>query len=719
MGESRQRLFLRRFHIAYGVGAFVIYALLMAFSFSWWHASNHPVKINIGAGSAQRMELQFAEGEAPLKLVPLGKVEGYHWNWGTELPPRAEYELKLVFPEGTIGEVVLKQVEVTRLSPEKTKSLLIDDSLSNTEDGKVRITKTIHGTQIASDPGGVLPIEVLFPELTPYELLKSFFQATVGYVIVAVTLMLMIVSLLRFPDNISGFRKRSPVAELVLVALFVGIGAWLHIHLVTHSMPEFEPGSSEHDIILALDFHKGIEHVVQAGHLPTRPGYAYFLSFILSPDNRDLASVTLVQAALFSFSMLVLALSCTRLVQGYFIGPIVLLAMLSPPAVWSSRNIGEESLMVCFWALGLASFIWLWKRSQPSRWIGFILFGLIVGYASTVSVMGLLLMSLPLSLIVGTVWWCISIRGIEFFKFPLLWKTLAQCSVPFVILAATSVAIISLLPGTARLTAIPISSTRAPFVSGTFDVRSVGDGPAYSSLINERFLNGYRYDGPAMSAYQELPVASRDLLPFRAKLVGWGRLSAWSLFFPDRKTYAMEPLSPDYNARMTFRSRLQGEKVRMAITEIMQQTGEYVHLLEKRHNKIVALYNNLIVPKYRIFYRALFLLAITGWLIGLSERKYLASVFMIPFLLNIVLHVYMLHIGGEEVQSFDSFLWLSALCGLLAADHKSLQKKTDESDRRCMDLFRPKRLMTRFEGMQRGPHIPLGRRIDLPGKDPI
>jgi hypothetical protein len=714
MGETRQRIYLRRFHIAYGIGALIVYALLIAFSFSWWHASNHPVKVNIGAGSAQQMELKFAENEAPLKLVPLGKVEGYHWNWGTELPPRAEYDLALVFPEGTIGEVILKEIEVTRLSPEKSKSLLEDDSLADSEDGRVRIKKTIHGAQISADPGGVLPIEIEFPALTPYEWLKSFFQATVGYIIVAVILMLMIVSLLRFPDHIASYRKRSPVAELVLVAIFAAIGAWLHITLVTNSMPEFDPGNSEHDIILAFEFDKGIEYVNHSGHLTARPGYAFFLSQVLSEDRKNLADVTLTQAIVLCVSMLILALSCTRLVQGYYIGPIVLLAMLSPPAVWASRHIGEESLIVSFWALGLAAFIWLWKRSQPSRWIGFILFGLIVAYASTVSVMGLLLMSLPLSLVLGTFWWCVSIRGAEFFKLPILWKTIAQCTVPVVILFITSVVVMWMLPASTPLSSIPVSATSAPFVSGMFDVRSVGDGPAYTNLINERFRNGYRYDGPAMSAYQEMPTASRDLLPMRAKLVGWGRLSAWGLFFPNRQTYALDPLAPDYKVRMTFRSQLQGQKVRTALSQIMRQTGEYVQVLEKRHNKNVVLYNNIIVSKYPVFYRVLFFLAITGWLVGLSERKYLSSVFMIPFLLNIVLHVYMLHISGGEVQGFDSFLWLTAVCGLVAAGRKSLQKHTDESDRRCMKLIRPRRLMTRFESMQRGPQVPLGRRVDLP-----
>ncbi|MEX0320910.1 MAG: hypothetical protein AB3N63_02045 [Puniceicoccaceae bacterium] len=712
MGESRQRIYLRRFKIAYGIGALVVYALLIAFSFSWWHASNHPVKITMGADSSQQMQLQFAKGESPLKLVPLGNVEDYHWTWGTELPPRAKYDLALVFPDGTTGEVLLKEVEVTRLAPEKKRSLLLNDSVVDSEDGSVRINNTINGALISAKPGGVLPVEIEFPVLSPYEWLKSFFHATVGYLIAALAVLLMIVTLLRFPDNLVAYRKRAPAAELAIVVICVAIGAWLHIQLVRNSMPDFEAGSSEHDIILALEFEKGIEHVNHSGYLPARPGYAYFLSQILSPDHKDLSSVALTQAIIFSLAMLLLGLACTRLVQGYFIGPVVMLAMLSPPAVWASRHIGEESLVVSFWILALAIFIWMWKRSQPTRWVGFVLFGIIVSYASTVSVMGLLLMSLPLSFVIGTLWWCISIRGVQFFKLPLLWKTFAQCMVSVVILIATSVTMIWMLPGAASMTSIPISESSAPFVSGMFDVRSVGDGPAYNSLINERFRSGYRYDGPAMSAYQELPSASRDLLPLRAKLVGWGRLSAWAIFFPNTKTYAMDSLVPDYNARLTFRSRLQGQNVRDAIAQIMRETGEHVQLLEKRHNKWVALYNNLVVPKYRFFYRILFIVAIAGWLIGLSERKYLASVFMIPFLLNIVLHVYMLHIKGGEVQSLDSFLWLSAVCGLAAADRKSLQKHVDETDRRFLSVVRPKRLFTRFDGMRRGPHVPLGRRID-------
>jgi hypothetical protein len=294
----------------------------------------------------------------------------------------------------------------------------------------------------------------------------------------------------------------------------------------------------------------------------------------------------------------------------------------------------------------------------------------------------------------------------------LLWKTSAQCLLPVIVLAVVSVWLIWLFPGTPRIHSIPTGEPSAPFVSGMFDVRSVGDGAAYTTLINERYNNGYRYNGSAMSAYQELPKASRSLLPFQAKLVGWGRLSAWGLFFPDRQTYAVQPLTYDYKVRTGFLNPVQAEKVRTALSRIMQETGEFVQLMEKKHNPNLTWYNNNIVPRYNWFYRVLFLFAIAGWLIGLSERKYLASVLMIPFLLNIVLHVYMLNVSSEQVQSFDIFLWMAAICGLVAGGRKSLQKATDEGDRRCMAPIRPKRLLTRYEGIRRDPHVPLGRRVD-------
>ena len=115
MDEHRQKVILRRFYISFVVTELVLYLFLMVFVLPWWHASNHPVVLSLGTGSEQNIQLAYSEDEDPLPLVPLGEPEGYQRYWGTELPPRPGYELALVFPEGTVGDVVLRDLKVTSL----------------------------------------------------------------------------------------------------------------------------------------------------------------------------------------------------------------------------------------------------------------------------------------------------------------------------------------------------------------------------------------------------------------------------------------------------------------------------------------------------------------------------------------------------------------------------------------------------------------------------
>lgn len=697
MDEIRHKIVLRKVYLIYTLIAFVVYGLLMGFVFPWWHASNHPVVVTMGAGSAQAIELAFSDEEPPLKLAPIREEAGYLWHWATELPPRAKYQLAIVFPEGTVGEVILKDMEVVSLSPEKTSIHLDYESLVIPEDGSVRVQEIEEGHRIFAEPGGRLPLNMALPQPTPYEWFTAGAKASIGFVVVALVFMLMIGTFLRFPDGLKAYRKKTPPYEWIIILVFALAGSLAHVYLVRHSVPSFTPGTSERYLLAAISQHQNLSIEPGSSAHGLFPAYPFLIEKIAGLVGWDMRHVTFAQAVLFCFSVSMLSLGLTRIVQGYLVAPVTVLALLSPPAVFASRNIGIDSTFASAVLLALAAFLFLWERGKAIRWFGFFLFGLCTAWAVATSFAGLVLLILPLGLLTGTAWWCYSIRGSEFYKLPVFWRTLGQVAIPFAFFVMTCFLTNQVSRLGPRECVFSNNISNAPFVAGLFDVRGIEDAEQYAAFLNERDRSGYIAKLDAFPGHPEIARASLDLLPIRAVLVAWGRLSGWGLFLPEIRTFDQSPLVTKYNIPNGSRPSAEVERVREKISELMRQTGVAVHVMDRRSNKNIVLYNKSFVSIYPWFYRILFLAGLAAWLIGLWERKYLAAVLLMPYLLNILLQVFALQVTSHGIQSLDALLWFATLAGLLAANPKSMQKPTDESDRRCMPPIRPKRLLTRFK----------------------
>lgn len=694
MDEHRQKVVLRRFYISFALVELVLYFLLMVFVLPWWHASNHPVVVTLGAGSAQSIQLAYAADEDPLPLVPIGEPEGYQWKWGTELPPRPSYELSLVFPEGTSGDIVLKDLKVTCLAKDRAVYPMEISALENIEDQRIRINKISSGYRIQAEPGGAVPIVVNIPAVTPFEWMVIWFKATFGFLAVAFILFLSLVTFVRFPDGVQAYRKKTPTPEVLVFLVCAILGAVIHLHLVRHAIPAFTPGESEPFVIQAIGTKADGSTLASQG---IRPGYPAFLAQVASWTSWDLSNHTISQAVLFSFSLTMLGFALVRLIQGFLLGPVVFLAMLSPPVIYASRHIGLESVAASGWMLSMAAFLLYWQRDGWLRWLGICLFSIFALWTASVTPAGLMLYMLPLGLISGTLWWTIKVRGSGFWEMSVLWRAGSQAVIPFVVLLAGSITFSGREANDPSICSLPAPSVAAPFASGMFEVRAVVDTEAYRAIISERAANDYSFDGPAMNRFPGVAQASMDELPFRAKLVAWGRLTGWGLFLPDVKTYGQESLITDYRVWTKFRTDVQAQKIRTALVEVMRTTGTAVHVMEKTSNRQLVAYNQTVIPVYNWFYRVLLLLAIAGWMIGLFDRKYLAAVLVFPFLLKVLLHILTMDVTSESIQVLDACLWLGALAGILCVNPKAMQKATDESDRRCMPPIRPKKLMTRYK----------------------
>jgi hypothetical protein len=691
MENPRKKIIHNRLYLTYGICALLVYAFLMVFIMPWWDASNHPLEITLGSGTEENLLIEYAKDGTTLPLVSIGEESGYFRKYATELPPRPSYDLVMIFPEGSTGSLVLKKVEVIRLLPEKDNAVLTLTDVALPGEG-VRIQQMADGVRLFAEPGGRLALPVEMPDPTPYAWLLALSKATFGYIVVAFALFFGVLTFAQFPDCIQGYRRSTPLYECVILLIFAVIGSLIHTHLVGHAMPNFAPGESDAFVEQAILIQNGgaSDFLNKA-----RSGYAYFLGKVASPADWSMAAVAEAQAWVFCLCLMLLGFAMIRLIKAFILGPFLLLALISPPAVWSSIHIGPESLIASSWILSIAAFLFLWQRERWQRWVGIVAFGCSVLWAITISASGFLLFVLPAGLLSGAILWGVITRGANFWKLEVIWKTVGQVSVPLGIVLL--VGLFLQMPGSPfeNLYSSPERKASAPFTTGMFEVSSLGTGELYEAVIRERAVNGYQFDGPAMSAFPGLADKSAEALPARAMVMAWGRLSIWGLFLPNIETYSGHPLLSDFALGTRFKSPKQATAVQESLTRLMRDTGQLVHVQERRSNRQIYAYNKTVGEIYRWLYRVLLMGGLVGWMIGLADRKSLATVLVLPYLINILYHVLFMDIGSHWIQSLDAFLWLGALSGLLCINPKALQKPTDETDRRTMQPIRPKRLFTR------------------------
>lgn len=717
---------LKRLYLAYAVGAFALYLILMVFVFPWWHAANHPVVLTLGAPHDAEMSLVFNDSGESVPIAPLGEVEPYHWYWATELPPRPGYDLALYFPEGTGGEWMLSEVKLSTLSPKRSDVTIELATLADDLPTGIQVRRLENGWGIIARSGTSLPLSNSLPPPSPGKWVGSWLSATVGYVLVSGIVLLMLGTALRFPDGIRARKHYISPFETGFLVLGVLAGTIVHLYLVNNSMPDYWPADSTSYAMKAVSLatESSYDTGTHEYELNRMPGFPVFMAVVFKLFGWNLKAVILAQAALFSVSILCLALSVRKLIHGWLIGPVAFAALISPAAIWASRQIATESTFASAWILALAAFLYLWQHSGTRRLTGWILFGLATTAAVAIRPNGILLLCLPGFLLIGTIWWAWSFRGKDFWKMSLIWKTLGHVAIPCV-LVVLFIGSWSLRNFVSRGYPKPTDLTEvvwanAPFFAGIFDIRAAKNKKELTWFVNERQNSGYWFHGWSLRKYRfreitdqyqkiedrsilrleqelaEFNQASDELIPLRAKLVGWGRVAGWGLFFPKIGAHTTDPLNQNYKVMSKFPSDKRGEQIRKNLRWATRTVQKEIKIEEAISNVWVVRYNATLVPLYPLIYRFLFLTALFGWLVAMSERKYLAAALITPYLLNIFLNVYFMYIIGRYVQVLDASLWMAALAGLACLNPHALQEPTTETDRRCIPPIRPKRLLTRF-----------------------
>ena len=695
MSRNPPKTIYLRLYLAYCISALVVYVLLMALGLPWWHAGNHPVVVNLGAGSAQQIGLSYSPEEDPVILVPVGTTAGYHWKWAAELPPRPKYDLSMVFPEGTVGEVVFKRLELIQLKPSRKSSLLKIRDVPLMERAGIQLQKLVDGIRIIAEPGAVLELEVEVSEPTAYTWVKTWARASLGYLVCALILLFALASVLQFPDRVQAYRKRTPLWEVMLTLAFTVLGGALHVYLLNHAMPDFAPGKSDQHVELAIRMHDGLE-VPESLTIDSlgSPGYAFFLSRVAGQSDWDLHAVVIAQGLLFCAGIGLVGLAITRLVNGWIVGPALVVACLSPAAVWANRHIGVESLGTTAVLFSLAAFLLILQTEKIRKWFAFILFGVVVATATTISSVWIPLFLLLPGMLIGTVIWGITTRRFAFWKLEVLWRTAAQIVMSTVIILVGGYALGKTFPGTWKFPNMRSSHLWNPSKADMFEAKAIQDRAELSAIINGRIDSDYAMDWRSFASNSTIH-RSGEMLPLQMRMALMGRLTYWGFFLPDVEVAPNRNLSRNYTVRNSYPTPGAATGVQDSIASIMRQTDRAVFVQERRSNRHLVFYNQTIVGIYRWFYPILFFLGLAGWLAGLVDRKYLAGLFVLPFMFNILRCVYGTGLSSECIQSMDSLLLLGALAGLLGTNAKSLQKPKDETDRRTLRPIRPKRLLTR------------------------
>jgi hypothetical protein len=702
------------------------YLLLLVFVFPWWQASNHPVHFDLTVDSGTPVEL-ILEGEAiRLPLVPVGEVSEPHRLWGTELPPRRQYTLSLAFPEGTETEVILRGATFIELSPARRDIRWNPEELESGEPARLRVRSLDDGWGIRADPGARLSLPALPDSLSAGPGFGGWLSFTLTFSALSGIGLLIVMTCLRFPAHVRGREEATPYRETVALFLLLAIGSAVHLHLVGESMPDYWPADSTSYAMksVALVTEGTYDTGTHEYELNRMPGFPLFMALVFRVAGWNLNAVALSQGILFCLAVIFLCLNLRHLIHGYWIGLAGLGALISPPAVWASRQIATESTFASFWILSTAAFLFLWQRRGVWRWTGWVVFGLGVTAAVAIRPNGILLLALPGMLFTGTLFWALVYHGKGFHRLPVLWHTIGQvalpCAMVLLFLFAWSWRNFESrgYPKPTDLTEIVYAN--APFFAGFFDIRAARDDPEYHWFVNERATAGYWFHGWSLRKYRfrqitdqyrdirddsivrleqelaEFNAATEELVPLRARMVGWLRVGGWGLWFPDKGAYTVDPLNQDYSVLTAFPGPPRADHVKRNLRWATRNVEERISIEETTEDPWIDAYNRLLVPLYPWLYRALLAAAILGWLAALARKTYTASAFAVPFMLNVLLNIYFLYIIGRYVQVLDATLWMAALTGLAALSANSLQSSIPDQERRCLNAKIPAHLLTRF-----------------------
>ena len=610
-----QTVLLKRFFQLYITAALILYGLLMASVFPWWQAYPHSAVLVVSGDASAQLQFQYGADGATAPFQQVANSGGYFTALRAEIPAHNRSAFALVFPEGTAGGITLHNLTLSRTWPSPASSIWEFTELPADQGGMLEVLPDKDGVRVLASVGAILKVPIKVPGFSAVDWFREWLLATLSYIFLAVILLVGIASLLRFPDQLTASRNLPRATDLAFVAGAWILGSAIHLHLVHHSVP----------VLTALQIFP------DAG-----PGYGWIFASLCKWLSWDLNAWTLLQGVIFCVSMLLLSLAISPFLRGYVLGIVLLLALISPAAVWASRHIGPESLQASCWYVSLAAFLWMCQSKGWRRILLTIFTGVLMAYAALLTSGGLILLVLPLALLTGAFTWSLSIQGIKGIQTRVFWRSLAQ----FALVA---------------LCVLPAASW-------------------------------IRLTSPATNSGES----------HQLKLAQCGRLAVWAVFLPDVQRTDGSPLLRSYAVLPDFEVGEESAEAKAVLRNLSLWAGQRIELRQRHSDVAIFLYNELMAVMYPWVYRCLFLIAVLAWFMAYRERKLLCGVLILPFLLNVLTSVIRGDLVATAVQPLDGLLWLAAFVGIAALFKHSLQQPPSLDDRRLNDPLRPKRFFTPY-----------------------
>jgi len=392
-----------------------------------------------------------------------------------------------------------------------------------------------------------------------------------------------------------------------------------------------------------------------------------------------------LQGALFSVSVLALALALRRWMHPLLGALAILLAILSPVQVWSARSISTESPFASCTTLALACLFEHISTTGRRSIAWLVLFSGLATYASFIRPNGIVLF-------VALIAVCLpKLRALyaQALSFPAKIRAITRTALPYALVAL-------LLPaamlgwsvrnylnrsyfGPTDMTGI--STVSGLMEAGIFQPQSLIDNKkVYADYLTMQYAYQSVYLGwnlrrpllvqlseggqsPPNDAIRqldnillEITARSNALSPWQLRAVAVLRVGSWAVFLPDMKTFANEFIRNSYDQFQNYTD------IGALRQEIAISSPKLVYD-EVRENRVFSLYAPL-AQHYYDYYFALLLLSLVIFLALLWRGHVVFTALFLVFLANMALNVLLLNVFSRYIQVFDVFLIFQVLVGI-------------------------------------------------------
>lgn len=678
------------------VGAMAVLPLALLLA-PWFDAAPTPIEVKLDAPAKAKIDACW---DAALReCVPLVAAAGTKkaHDWIGELPPRPVYHLSLVF-RSQVEDARLQRI--TLLNMRYANQAIYQRSADNTDvwfslqDGTMQRRDDAFSLNI--QPGGRL---ILAEPISNN--VVSFAQRTMliwlmlaGFVVCGVALVAPWFGACSFARPFLAASGHSGVGLLCLAAV---VATAIQLVFVAHAQVQYGTGDSTIYLLKAVKLleHRTFDSDGYEFELNRLPGYPLILAFAIALVGYNLSHVVLVQSVLCGASILAFALAVRRWIHPVLGAVGIVIATLSPPQVWASRNILSDGPFAWCTLLALAAFFTHAGARGASRWIWLGAFVSLATYASFIRPNAVIVFAALLPVYLPQAMQIV--RQHAHLRARL--RALVRFTLPY---AAAMLIFVVAYGGWALRNYVSrgyfgttdmgqLSIVQGALSAGWFEARSLLDQDEYRAYVKDHYRHEYFYmvwilrthlfdaieqDLQVTPSQQiallnehmhEIAAGSAARAPWQMRLVGPLRSVLWAIAWPQGTSYTRDAFRLDYALPSNYTD------IDAIRTEMAPLSSRLVYETQQQ-NSIFALF-------------AGYTRAYTGWYLALSVVALISGVYvawrgysflsapLIVFLANLAVVGVLGNILARYVQVLDVLLvFQSVIAGSLLLSVSSRQE---------------------------------------------